>query len=118
MRRVCDCDLGEALGQAYVKEAFPPSSKERTLTMVHEIENAMAQDIQSLDWMSEPTKQKALEKLHTVANKIGYPDKWRDYGTLKIVRGDFAGNIVRAQTFENSASWPRLASRSIAVSGA
>jgi endothelin-converting enzyme/putative endopeptidase len=96
-----DRDLGEALGQAYVKEAFPPSSKERTLKMVHDIEAAMATDIQSLDWMSPATKQRAVEKLHTVANKIGYPDKWRDYSQLEIVRGDFAGNIVRAQTFEN-----------------
>jgi endothelin-converting enzyme/putative endopeptidase len=96
-----DRDLGEALGQAYVKEAFPPESKERTLKMVHDIEAAMGQDIQSLDWMSATTKQKAVEKLHTVANKIGYPDKWRDYSNLEIVRGDFAGNVVRAQTFEN-----------------
>jgi endothelin-converting enzyme/putative endopeptidase len=96
-----DRDLGEALGQAYVKEAFPPASKERTLKMVRDIEAAMAQDIQSVDWMSEPTKQKALEKLHTVANKIGYPDKWRDYSNLEIVRGDFAGNVLRAQAFEN-----------------
>ena len=96
-----DRDLGEVLGQAYVKEAFPPASKERTLKMVHDIENAMAQDIESLDWMSPATKQKALEKLHAVANKIGYPDKWRDYTKLEIVRGDFAGNILRAQAFEN-----------------
>ncbi len=96
-----DRDLGEALGQAYVKEAFPPASKERTLKMVRDIENAMAQDIQSLDWMSDTTKQKALEKLHTVANKIGYPDKWRDYSNLEIVRGEFAANVIRAQTFEN-----------------
>ncbi len=96
-----DRDLGEALGQAYVKEAFPPESKERTLKMVHDIELAMGQDIQSLDWMSATTKQKALEKLHTVANKIGYPDKWRDYSSLEIVRGDFAGNVVRAEGFEN-----------------
>ena len=96
-----DRDLGEALGQTYVKEAFPPASKERTLKMVQDIENAMAADIQSLDWMSPATKQKALEKLHAVANKIGYPDHWRDYSKLEIVRGDFAGNIVRAQRFEN-----------------
>lgn len=96
-----DRDLGEALGQAYVDVAFPPSSKERTLKIVRDIEAAMARDIQALDWMSDATKKRAMEKLHTVANKIGYPDKWRDYTALEIRAGDLLGNVLRSQEFES-----------------
>ena len=92
--------LGEALGQAYVEKYFPPSSKQEAQKMVKEIEAAMEQDIKSLPWMSEPTKQQALSKLHAMANKIGYPDKWRDYSKLEIVRGDELGNVERSRLFE------------------
>jgi putative endopeptidase len=95
-----DNDLGEALGQAYVQRAFPPEAKQRALKMVKQIEEAMQQDIDSLSWMSPATKQQALEKLHTLANKIGYPDKWRDYSALTIARDDYAGNVLRARRFE------------------
>jgi putative endopeptidase len=98
--RFTDRALGEALGQAYVEVAFAPDSKRRTLKMVQGIEKAMDRDIQQLTWMSEPTKKQALIKLHSVVNKIGYPDKWRDYSTLKIVRGDTLGNGERANIFE------------------
>ena len=70
--------------------------------MVRDIEAAMDEDIDTLDWMSAATKVKAKEKLHAVANKIGYPDKWRDYSSLKIVRDDALGNAVRAIEFENA----------------
>lgn len=96
-----DGALGEALGQVYAAQAFPPSSKAATVQMVKDIEAAMDQDIDSLDWMSAVTKVKAKEKLHAVANKIGYPDKWRDYSSLKVVRGQALGNAVRATEFEN-----------------
>jgi putative endopeptidase len=95
-----DNDLGEALGQAYVQRAFPPQAKQRALEMVKEIEQAMERDIEGLSWMSTETKQKALEKLHTVANKIGYPDKWRDYSALTIAHDDEMGNVLRAREFE------------------
>ncbi len=95
-----DNDLGEALGQAYVQRAFPPEAKQRAQEMVKEIEQAMQRDIEGLSWMSPETKQKALEKLHTVANKIGYPDKWRDYSALTIARDDELGNVLRARQFE------------------
>ena len=98
--RFTDHALGEALGQAYVEVAFSAQAKQRTLKMVQQIEQAMARDIQQLSWMSEPTKQQALTKLHTVVNKIGYPDKWRDYTGLKIVRNDALGNGERANAFE------------------
>ena len=95
-----DDDLGEALGQAYVAKYFGPDAKQQALKMVKEIETAMQQDIDGLPWMSRATKQQALVKLHGVANKIGYPDKWRDYSKLEIVRGDELGNINRSRTFE------------------
>jgi len=95
-----DGALGEALGQVYVTKAFPPTSKQATVQMVRDIEAAMDKDIDTLDWMSAETKAKAKDKLHDVANKIGYPNKWRDYSTLKVVRGDALGNAVRATEFE------------------
>ena len=95
-----DNDLGEALGQAYVEKTFGPDAKQRAQKMVDQIEAAMQSDIQSLPWMSPVTKQRALEKLHGIANKIGYPDKWRDYSTLRIDRGDEIGNVLRARSFE------------------
>jgi putative endopeptidase len=95
-----DDDLGEALGQVYVEKYFSPQAKQEAVKMVKEIETAMQQDIESLPWMSAATKQQALVKLHAMANKIGYPDKWRDYSKLEIVRGDELGNVERARVFE------------------
>ena len=95
-----DDDLGEALGQAYVEKYFSTQAKQQALKMVKEIEAAMEQDISTLPWMTASTKAKALEKLHAVSNKVGYPDKWRDYSKLEIVRGDEMGNVLRARQFE------------------
>ncbi len=95
-----DGNLGEALGQAYVQKYFSPEAKQQALKMVKEIEAAMQQDIQGLPWMSATTKEQALTKLHGMANKIGYPDKWRDYSKLNIVRGDALGNVDRSRKFE------------------
>ncbi len=95
-----DDDLGEALGQVYVEKYFSPQAKQEAVKMVKEIEDAMQQDIDTLPWMSAATKQQALVKLHAMANKIGYPDKWRDYSKLEIVRGDELGNVERARVFE------------------
>lgn len=92
--------LGEALGQAYVQKYFSPEAKQQALKIVKEIQAAMEQDINGVPWMSPATKQQALLKLHGMANKIGYPDKWRDYGKLEIVRGDELGNVERARKFE------------------
>jgi putative endopeptidase len=96
-----DDALGQALGQVYVAQEFPPSSKQATVQMVHDIEAAMDQDLDTIDWMSPATKVRAKEKLHAIADKIGYPDKWRDYSNLSIVRGDAFGNNQRAIEFEN-----------------
>jgi len=96
-----DKQIGEALGQVYVDRYFAGDSKAKTLQMVHDIEGAMDQDIDTLDWMSPETKTKAKAKLHAVADKIGYPDKWRDYTKLTISRTDAFGNQERAAAFEN-----------------
>ena len=92
--------LGEALGQAYVEKYFSPEAKQQALKIVKEIQAAMEQDINGVPWMSPATKQQALAKLHGMANKIGYPDKWRDYSKLEIVRGDELGNVERSRKFE------------------
>ncbi len=96
-----DYMLGEALGQAYVRKVFSPELKQSTLDMVRRIEDAMAKRIQTLDWMSPETKQQALVKLQGIRNKIGYPDKCRDYSAVKIVRTEFLGNVQRATEFEH-----------------
>ena len=92
--------LGEALGQAYVEKYFSPEAKQQALKIVKEIQAEMELDITGLPWMSAATKQQALAKLHGMANKIGYPDKWRDYSKLEIIRGDELGNVERARKFE------------------
>ena len=96
-----DDQLGEALGQEFVARAFSPELKQKTSLMTQQIEHAMEEDIKTLAWMSPATKRQALEKLHTVVNKIGYPDKWRDYSSVDIKPDDFAGNVERATTFES-----------------
>jgi len=95
-----DSDLGEALGQKYIERTFGAEGKERTLELVRTIERALGKDLATVDWMSPETKQKAIEKLHAITNKIGYPDKWRDYSSVKITRNDAVGNSERAIEFE------------------
>jgi putative endopeptidase len=87
-----DRALGDALGQKYVAQAFSEQGKERTLKMVGEIEKEMAKDIAAVAWMSPATKDQALTKLNKVANKIGYPDQWKDYSALKISSTDPLSN--------------------------
>jgi len=96
-----DDELGEALGQRYVEQTFPPESKQRMLKMVEALEKSLSEDIQNLPWMSEETKKQAQIKLSAIRNKIGYPDVWRDYSSVKIVRGDLLGNFFRANEFES-----------------
>jgi endothelin-converting enzyme/putative endopeptidase len=99
--RLVDQDLGEALGQVFVSKTFTGDVKGQALAMVKEIEQAMDADLRQLPWMGEATRKKALEKLHAMVNKIGYPDQWRDYSTLRVEPGDFAGNVDRAIEFES-----------------
>ncbi len=95
-----DRAIGEALGEVYVKTYFPQENKLKTEQIVHDIEEAMDKNIDTLTWMSPETKVKAKEKLHLVADKVGYPDHWRDYSSLKIIRGDAFGNATRATEFD------------------
>jgi putative endopeptidase len=98
--QMVDLYLGEALGQIFVAKTFGPDTRTRTVAMTKEIEEAMQKEIEQLPWMGAETKKRALEKLHLVANKIGYPDHWRDYSSIKIVRDDYFGNAERATAFE------------------
>lgn len=95
-----DRQLGEALGEVYVGKYFSADTRARTLRMVGQIESAMADDINGLDWMSSATKKQALEKLNAVTNKIGHPERWRDYSTVTIVPDDYFGNAMNAMAFE------------------
>ena len=92
--------LGEALGEVYVKKAFPPAAKARALEMVRNLEAALKSDISTLSWMGEATRKQAIVKLEAFLNKIGYPDKWRDYSSLQVDRGSYVGNRTRANAFE------------------
>ncbi len=96
-----DAQLGEALGQEFVGRAFSADLKKKTLHMTKQIEQSMQQDIDQLSWMSAETKKKATEKLHSIVNKIGYPDKWRDYTSLSVKRNDHMGNVQRGNIFES-----------------
>lgn len=98
--RLVDNELGDALGQVFVAKTFSPATKQDALKVTRQIEDEMGRDIEDLTWMSEPTKQRALQKLHAVVNKIGYPDKWKDYSSVRIRPDDFLGNMVRTSAFE------------------
>ncbi|MGI4829069.1 MAG: M13 family metallopeptidase [Janthinobacterium lividum] len=106
--RQVDASLGEALGQEFVRRTFSPAMKVQTQLMTAQIETAMGQEIESLDWMTPATKQEALRKLHAIRNKIGYPDQWRDYSTLDVSASDYFGNIRQAMLFNHRREWNKL----------
>lgn len=95
-----DDHLGEALGRIYAEQTFGAEGKARMAVMVAALEKALAEDIRNLPWMTEGTKKEAMGKLEAIANKVGYPDVWRDYSALRIVRGDAIGNAQRGVSFE------------------
>ena len=106
-----DSDLGEALGQKYVELTFGKEGKARTLKMVEELEKALGKDIESLDWMTPATKKRALEKLHAITNKIGYPDKWRNYNVRGAARRRARQRSASQRRSTCSGTWTRSASR-------
>ena len=106
--RQVDRSLGEALGQEFVRRTFSPETKQKTLLMTTQIEQAMQDEIQQLDWMSPATKTEALRKLHAIRNKIGYPDTWRDYSSLTVSPTDYFGNTTRAHQFESHRDWAKV----------
>jgi putative endopeptidase len=98
--RSTDHELGEALGQVYVKKVFPPESKARALEMVHNLIAALREDLSTLDWMGPETRQQARIKVDAIALKIGYPDHWRDYSAYKVARTSYAENVRQGNDFE------------------
>lgn len=95
-----DASMGELLGKAFVEREFPGDSKEIAQDMIHGIERAFEGGLANLDWMDDTTRERAVVKMDAILNKIGYPDKWRDYSGLRIDSGDHFGNTVRARRFE------------------
>lgn len=101
VQAVTDQALGEALGQLYVARAFSPEAKRKALELVGNLRAALRERIQKLDWMTEPTKVKALAKLDAFTVKIGYPDVWRDYSALEVSRQPYVLNVIAANVFES-----------------
>ena len=98
--RATDRNLGEALGQVYVARAFPPASKQRVLQLVQDLQRVLAQDIESATWMTPATKKQAQEKLRATLNKIGYPDKWRDYSSVSVEPSSYLLDRQHTTAFE------------------
>jgi putative endopeptidase len=96
-----DRALGEAVGQDWVAKNFPPAAKDNMEKLVKALEVALEQDIQHLDWMSDATKVEAKKKLDAFRDKVGYPEKWRDYSTLTVKRDDYVGNLQRVGRFND-----------------
>ena len=103
-----DQALGEAVGQDWVKQNFPPEAKAKMDQLVAALEKALGDDIKTLPWMSEDTRKAAAEKLALIRNKIGYPEKWRNYAALKVKRDDLAGNIRRNAIFDRNYNLNKL----------
>ncbi|MBU6469476.1 MAG: M13 family metallopeptidase [Gammaproteobacteria bacterium] len=96
-----DDALGFAVGKVYVDKVFPPSSKADALAILHGVRAALKDDLQTIPWMGKKTRLAAIKKLDMMGERIGYPDKWRDYSALKIDRGPYVLNVLRANLFEN-----------------
>ncbi len=106
--RGVDRNLGEALGQEFIRRTFSLDTKNKVQVMTGQIEAAMQKEIEGLDWMSPETKAEALRKLHAIRNKIGYPERWRDYTALEVKPDDYFGNVLRASRFEEARQWHKL----------
>jgi putative endopeptidase len=103
-----DDALGEAVGQDWVKQNFPPEAKDSTEKLVKALEKALGDDIKTLPWMSETTKKAAAEKLAMFRRKIGYPEKWRDYSSVKVDRTDFIQNLHHSAVYERDYNYNKL----------
>jgi putative endopeptidase len=106
--RATDSALGEAVGQDWVKQNFPPAAKASMEKLVTALDTSLAEDIQALPWMSAETKVQAEAKLHAMERKIGYPENWRDYSALVVKRDDAVGNSLRAAAFERKRDLAKL----------
>jgi putative endopeptidase len=105
--RATDADMGEALGQAYVQQTFPPEARARAKQVIDDIRDAFAARLRNLTWMSDTTRAQALAKLSQMGEKVGYPERWRDYSRLQVAEGPFVLNSFAANRFE----WQRVANR-------
>jgi len=105
--READGDLGEALGQAYVAKTFSPEARDRARAVIDDIRAAFRERLLRLTWMSDSTRAHALDKLARMGEKVGYPDRWRDYSRLNVSEGAFVLNVARANAFE----WQRTVNR-------
>jgi putative endopeptidase len=103
-----DESLGEAVGQDWVKQNFPPAAKESMDKLVAALEKSLGEDIKTLPWMSDETKKAAEEKLAMIRNKIGYPEKWKNYSSVKIDRGELIENVQQAAIFERNYDFAKL----------
>lgn len=106
--RVIDRSIGEALGQLFVEKYFPPEARARMKELIGNLKDVLHDRLEHLNWMTEPTKQKALAKFDALTQKIGYPEKFRDYSKVKIVRDDYLGNVERAAIFESKRELARI----------
>jgi putative endopeptidase len=100
--------LGQAVGQLYTQRYFPPEAKARAKAMVGDLIAAYRARIPDLSWMSPPTKQKAMAKLDALRIGVGYPDRWIDYSTLEVTRGDAFGNMRSAEAFNRLGNLAKL----------
>ncbi|QNV39780.1 peptidase M13 [Rothia amarae] len=105
---VIEGNLGEELGKEYVAVHFPPEHKAKMLKLVDNLLEAYRQSISTLDWMTDETRERALEKLEKFVTKIGYPDEWRDYSALELVEGDLLENLRRSSLFEHNFQLDRI----------
>jgi putative endopeptidase len=103
-----DESLGEAVGQDWVKQNFPPAAKESMDKLVAALEKSLGDDIKDLPWMTDATKKAAAEKLAMIRNKIGYPEKWRDYSSVKVNRMDLIGNLHHSAVYERNYNYAKL----------
>lgn len=108
VKNVIDCTIGEALGKIYVEKYFSPEAKNRMNELVNNLRVVFKEHLQKIDWMSDETKQKALLKFERFTQKIGYPEKFRDYSSVDIQPEDYFGNVVRAGIFETQRRIARL----------
>ena len=106
--RTVDGEIGEALGQLYVAQYYPPEAKARMEAMIHNIVAVMHDRLQTLEWMTPATRQKALAKFDRFYAKVGHPEKWRDFSTLNVVHGDYFANIRAANQFEDKRNIAKL----------
>jgi predicted metalloendopeptidase len=105
---VIDGEIGEALGQLYVAAFFPPEAKVRVLKLVADLRAALREDLQTLQWMDEATRTKAIAKLDAFRVKMGYPDKWKDYSSVKIDRVSYLANVRQADAFDTHRNYNKI----------